>query len=148
MLEQATREGLRLERDGLRQLPRADRERLRSQAIRDLPDSCILDIHLSTQATQGLEPALPAELLDRPLGCIIILQAEPAIVLERRASRAGRSDPHDTLEDIAKQQAFNLSVARSLKASSVVVIDAGRPIQEVVRDLDAALEQAGAAPRG
>lgn len=139
MLDQATREGLNLSRDDLRGLPRSERERLRSLAMRTLPESCILDIHLSTQAAQGLEPALPAELAERRLGCVVVLQADPAVVLERRRGRGGRMDPHDTLEDIAEQQAFNLVIANRLNAQVVVVIDAGRPLDEVVADLDQAL---------
>lgn len=139
MLDQATREGLNLSRDDLRGLPRSERDRLRSLAMLALPESCVLDIHLSTQAAQGLEPALPAELVERRLGCVVVLQADPAVILERRRGRDGRMDPHDTLEDIAKQQSFNLAIAHRLNAQAVVFIDAGRPIARVVADLDQAL---------
>ena len=140
MLEQARNEGQSLDRDDLRVSPKADRDRLRNLALDALPEACILDIHLSTRAAQGLETALPSKLRNQSLGKIVILQADPTVILARRARRSNRKDPQDTPQDIAAQQAFNLEFASSLSSQGVVLIDAALPSRDVARRIVAAFE--------
>lgn len=139
MLEAAHRQGLAIQRDDLRALPSAQREQLRASGIENLPRDCILDIHLSTRTSNGLEPSLPSALTSRHLGVVVVLQADPEEILRRRAHRQGRHDPIDSTRDIVDQQAFNMQIARDLDAVRVVTIDAGQDVARVAAELRRAL---------
>lgn len=135
MLEAAHRQGLAIQRDDLRALPSAQREQLRADGIQNLPKDCILDIHLSTRTSNGLEPSLPAALTSQRLGVVVVLHADAEVIMRRRAHRKGRLDPTDSTRDIVDQQAFNMRIASALDAVRVVTIDAGQDVSRVAAEL-------------
>lgn len=135
MLERARAKGRDLQRDELRRLPYAERERLRLEVVASLPEDCILDVHLSVRTVTGLEHALPRDLAVRRLGAVVILWASPFVVMQRRAGRHDRNNPQDSQVALEQQQAFNLQIAKVLNCDRLVLIDAGRSIDEVAADL-------------
>jgi adenylate kinase len=129
MLSAAKERNLVADRDGLRSLPEEVRRALRVETLASLPEEGILDTHLSIRTPHGLEPAVPMTL--RPWGKIVLLEAPPALILDRRQSRVGRADFSDSLETIEAQQVYNRAYALQPPSQGVTVLDASRSIVQV-----------------
>src|ERR1043165_3694494 len=124
-------------RDALRQLPAATRDRLRLEGLRLAPPASVLDVHLTISSPNGLEASMPTV----PVSAIAILEASPDAILQRRQSRHGRSDPEQDAVAIKQQQAANRREARRLvlRPADIHIIDAAQTPDTVVAQVRQAL---------
>lgn len=125
-------------RDDLRRLSEGERRALREAAAETLPEDCIVDIHLSVRTKTGLESSIPRALFMKAVDTIIVLEARPEAILERRRSRVARSDSSDTEESLAEQQLFNRHQAEefaSIAGARLVVLAADGGVPAVAAKL-------------
>lgn len=110
MFEVAQAKGLVAHRDDMRRLPperQKEVQREAAQRIAALGD-VVVDTHCSVKTPRGYLPGLPAWVLEalRP-SAIVLVEADPAEIVGRRAADATRRRDEDTVEAVAEHQEYN-----------------------------------------
>lgn len=140
LVAEANRLGYSVNRDALRLLPPNTLENLRNRVVASIPDRIILDMHLSIRTVDGFRAAIPDALLHAgSIRALIVLEADPAVILERRTARPGRQDdPGD--REVHAHQAFNRKMVDQVRTATGCEV---RYIEPDVRTLQRALEDFG-----
>lgn len=120
MLNIAKSEGKTFERDGLRKLPISKQRDLQRRAAVEIAgmvqgnETLIVDTHMVVRTGVGYWSGLPQNVLDelKP-NLLVLLEADPREVLQRRAGDNSRSRDRVAIDEIVDE----MSVARSIAAS-------------------------------
>lgn len=112
MLEHARCSGFKGSRDQMGTHPKAGR--WRAQVVGALPRDVVIDGHLVVTDGNGFKDAMPPELKEPGiLNHLVVLIAEPWVVLERRRTRSRPGDDV-SLDLIGRHQAAIIDQARAL----------------------------------
>lgn len=126
-------------RDALRSLPAEDLLLIRDEAARRLPDCCIIDCHLSIIRAGVVTSSIPSKYYEpKFLAGIVILEADPRVVLERRVQRPAREDAPQVARDVRTQQDRNRLLAKDIANRGgcwVAIVDANQEVDAVARDI-------------
>jgi adenylate kinase len=122
MMEEASRIYQVTSRDKMRKLPVEIQKKLQihaAQKIKQMPeDFVIVDTHLFISTREGYWPGMPVDVLQelKPTN-LVLVSAEPEIILRRREKDTARSRDPSTEESIER----DLSVATSLLYTSSLI---------------------------
>ena len=142
MFEAASARGTVKSRDDMRRLPPAVQKDIQRDAavrIAALGD-VVVDTHCSIKTPSGYLPGLPAWVLEelRP-SAIVLVEADPKQILQRRQSDASRKRDEDTLEAIVEHQEYNRRFAASyatLTGATVhTVVNRDGQVEDAVRQM-------------
>ncbi len=120
MFEVADEKGLVKARDEMRKLSGEDQREIQQVAaerIAEMEERVILDTHCTIKTPLGYLPGLPKWVLDglKP-DQIILVEADPKEIYQRRVKDTSRSRDSDAVELIDEHQQMNRSVAMAYAA--------------------------------
>jgi len=121
MIEIAQELGIAKDRDEMRKLSLEQQKELQiktAEAVAKMGD-VIVDTHCTIKTPQGYMPGLP-EWVIRKLNpkTIVIVEADPEEIFNRRAKDTTRNRDPDTVEQIAEHQQINRAIAMAYAALS------------------------------
>ena len=132
MLEVAKLEGLKIERDMLRQVPLNIQQRLQANAAIEIVNRSsnvgimIIDTHMIVKTCNGYWPGLPLTVLEklRP-NLLFLIETEPEEILSRRTKDKTRTRNQVLTKEIKEELAFSRFVAAScstLTGAPVIIL--------------------------
>lgn len=147
MFEIAHNEGLVQNRDDMRKLTLEQQKELQIKAAEKVGsmDNVILDTHCSIKTPKGYMPGLPEWVIKKinPTA-IVLVEAGPEEIFNRRASDTTRNRDPDTKEQIAEHQMMNRAVAMAyaaLTGSTVkIVFNHDNKIEDAVKQASPVLD--------
>jgi len=121
MIEIAQELGIAKDRDEMRKLSLEQQKELQiktAEAVAKMGD-VIVDTHCTIKTPQGYMPGLP-EWVIRKLNpkTIVVVEADPEEIFNRRAKDTTRNRDPDTVEQIAEHQQINRAIAMAYAALS------------------------------
>ena len=121
MIEIAKKLGIAKDRDEMRKLSLEQQKELQiktAEAVAKMGD-VIVDTHCTIKTPQGYMPGLP-EWVIRKLNpkTIVVVEADPEEIFNRRAKDTTRNRDPDTVEQIAEHQQINRAIAMAYAALS------------------------------
>jgi adenylate kinase len=128
MVEIALELGLVKERDEMRKLNLMQQKELQIKSAEKVGNmgNVILDTHCTIKTPKGYLPGLPEWVIKRiNPDTIVIVEADPIEIFNRRVNDSGRNRDQDNLEQINEHQMINRSVAMAyaaLTGSTVKII--------------------------
>ncbi len=142
MFEIAKRENLVSSRDEMRKLePEVQKriQRLAARAIAEIAkrENVVVDTHCTIKTPRGFLPGLPSWVLEelKPAR-IVLIEASPEEIRERRAGDETRQRDEDTLEEIELHQSMNRAMAMACAMLTGATV-------EIVENRTNMLEEAG-----
>lgn len=126
MFEMATEFNLIENRDQLRKLPIDTQINLQKKASGAIGrmDNVIIDTHMSIKSPNGYLPGLPEWVLrELKVSAYYLIEADPALVLERRSRDSTRNRDTATVDDITTHQLVNryFAAAYSIYSGATVM---------------------------
>ena len=119
MFEIASEEGLVKDRDDMRKLTLEQQKELQIKAAKKVGSmgNVILDTHCSIKTPKGYMPGLPEWVVKaiNPTS-IVLVEADPKEIFDRRANDPTRNRDPDSEEQIAEHQMINRSAAMAYAA--------------------------------
>ncbi len=120
MVEAAQLEGLKIERDTLRQAPLNIQQRLQAKAATEIVnrssnvDIMIIDTHMIVKTDKGYWPGLPLTVLEKlDPDLLFLIETEPEEILSRRTKDKTRTRDQVLTKEIKEELAFSRFVAAS-----------------------------------
>ena len=140
MIDIAKEEGLVQDRDQMRTLSLQQQRELQIKTAEKVANmgNVIVDTHCSVKTPQGYMPGLP-EWVVRKLQptSVVVVEADPEEIFNRRAKDATRNRDPDTKEQIAEHQFVNraaaMAVATMTGATVKIVYNHDNAIDEAVK---------------
>ena len=140
MIDIATEEGLVKDRDQMRTLTLEQQKELQIKTAEKVANmgNVIVDTHCSVKTPQGYMPGLP-EWVIRKLkpNSIVVVEADPEEIFNRRAKDTTRNRDPDTKEQIAEHQFVNRAAAMTIAtitgATVKIVYNHDNAIEEAVK---------------
>ncbi|HEB37287.1 MAG TPA: adenylate kinase [Thermoplasmatales archaeon] len=148
MIEIAQELGIAKDRDEMRKLSLEQQKELQiktAEAVANMGD-VIVDTHCTIKTPRGYMPGLP-EWIIRKLNpkTIVVVEADPEEIFNRRAKDTTRNRDPDTLEQIAEHQQINRAIAMAYAALSGATV---KIVFNHDNRLDEAVKQAEPVLRG
>ncbi|HEC87061.1 MAG TPA: adenylate kinase [Thermoplasmatales archaeon] len=148
MIEIAQELGIAKDRDEMRKLSLEQQKELQiktAEAVAKMGD-VIVDTHCTIKTPQGYMPGLP-EWVIRKLNpkTIVVVEADPEEIFNRRAKDTTRNRDPDTVEQIAEHQQINRAIAMAYAALSGATV---KIVFNHDNRLDEAVKQAEPVLRG
>lgn len=119
MFEIAHEQGLVQDRDDMRKLTLEQQRELQIKAAEKVGSmkNVILDTHCSIKTPKGYMPGLPEWVVKRiNPAAIVLVEADPEEIFNRRANDATRNRDPDSKEEIAEHQMMNRAAAMAYAA--------------------------------
>jgi len=121
MVEIAQKLGWAKDRDEMRKLSLEQQRQLQvktAEAVAKMGD-VIIDTHCTIKTPQGYMPGLPEWVITRlKPRSIVVVEADPEEIFNRRKNDVTRARDHDTVEEIAEHQQINRAAAMAYAALS------------------------------
>ena len=142
MIDIAQETGLAQDRDGMRKLSLEQQRQLQiktAETIAAMPN-VIVDTHCTIKTPQGYLPGLPEWVITKlkPTS-IVIVEADPTEIYNRRANDKTRTRDPDTIEQITEHQQINRAAAMAYATLSGATV---KTVFNHDNALDAAVQQA------
>lgn len=150
MLEDAVARGMTSNRDEIMKLPLHDQSLLQRRAGEYIHEarnekSLIVDTHFVLHTAHGFVPGLPGPVLrDVNPDRLVLVEAEPDTIVERRESGKYRDYPEESTATVSFHQQLNQTAAMTYSAQTSAPIlrvsnegdveEAGKRLAEIVRD--------------
>lgn len=142
MLEEAKIKNLVKNRDEMRKLSPEIQKEIQKNAARKIGkmDNVIVDTHASIATPKGYLPGLPEWVLKEIMpNCIILVEADPKEILERRSKDISRVRDKEDVESIEEHQQMNRSVAMAYAtltgATVAIVRNENGKLEEAARNI-------------
>lgn len=147
MEEIAKKKGLIKNRDEMRKLTLDQQKDLQIKSAEQISKmkNVILDTHCTIKTPKGYMPGLP-EWVIKKLGptAIVIVEADPKEIFNRRANDATRNRDPDSIEQITEHQMMNRAVAMAYAALSgctvKIVFNHDNAIEDAVKQASPVLK--------
>ena len=121
MFEIASESGLVKDRDDMRKLSVEEQKELQIKAAEKIAsmENVILDTHCTIKTPQGYMPGLPEWVVNKlKPQSIVLVEADPEEIYNRRKSDKSRNRDPDTTEEINEHQMINRAIAMAYSALS------------------------------
>ena len=147
MADIAIEKGLVKDRDEMRKLSLKQQKDLQIESAEEIAkmENVILDTHCTIKTPQGYMPGLPEWVIKKLMPtAIVLVEADPKEIYDRRANDLTRNRDPDTVEQIDEHQMINRSAAMSyatLSGATVkIVFNHDNAIEEAVKQASPVLK--------
>lgn len=138
MIEIAKRLGWAKDRDEMRKLPLEKQKELQIKTAEEVAKmgNVIVDTHCTIKTPQGYMPGLPEWVVTKlKPKTIVIVEADPEEIYNRRQKDETRRRDQDSIEEIAEHQQMNRAIAMAYSALTGATV-------KIIQNHDNALEEA------